>query len=1143
MELFSITCTTCRARLKVREASAIGQILACPKCASMVQVLAPPDWQPPVESADAATDPLDASNSSSGASGPKWSQSPLASPGAAATVAGAAVGGQASERAGHDETSSEAALPAPDAEPARCNTWLKWAWMGGAPAALSAMVVAWVYFSSSRPAEPPNVAIAERAAPPQPLPPKAAAVVKRTPVRLGRRWLPTDAQMIVSLRWRDLQKPGTAQAVLERTSALWKQTVEPLYSAFHLAPQDIRRLTWATTNVAGVAHREWLQSGVLVLQLERPIAESDPRFAAARLLDWKLDDVACRQFGDGSWSLPFAQVDERTILTGPEDLLKGLSQRADHHLSNTALDRLLGKLDAARHAVLLIDVQACRKRMATPAWLSLIEPAQDVRDDWQTVRKESLALGLSLHLDRQLQALAVLACDGETMAHNLQAALDQTLGFAERTIAGEADDLTGKLLSGRLTSAGAGQLKLLFSACLEALRARESGVDESTVWVRTAWQGNLSRLALAAVASVPELEASRLARARRGDDENQRRLLLGLSGYEKAEGSLPAGAGGAELLPPETRLSWLATLLPYYGHLDWYEALNFGRPWNEIANARVTRRPLELVINPALGKSFTSAGFPVTHYVGLAGVGANAGSLSPDDPRAGVFGYQRRVGLDEIGDGAANTIALLGVSGNLGPWAAGGDATVRALTAQPYVNGPDGFGSGQPDGMLVGMADGSVRFISQDIDPQVFEYLATINGQESVPMAELELRPIPNAVPIAKVEQPAPKPQAPRPPQPRADAPSARLAARLSRPVRAIDLDQVPLTDAVELIRQLSGVEITLDLDSLSEAGVAVEVPVTVGLSEVSLEQALSTILAEHGLRHLAAGELAVVTAAPAVLETFETVQVEVADLTGQAPESAQELANLAQRLVEPSSWLQAGGMGTIEVGNGVLVVKHHRWVAGQLGRFLDKLRLARGGTGSDQGRSVPVPLRQPLHGANRPPTLDSRQIQAKARLDAPITVHFAPETPLRVITAYLEGVADVDILFDGFALAAIGSSPSAGASLAANEQPLSEALALALDPLGLSYRIVDGRTLQVTTRQALEDQLELEFYRVADLLGGQMSGEMLVERLKGEVAAATWDDAGGAGIMYFDAPSACLLVLQTQAVQIELEGKLDEWR
>lgn len=41
LEPFTITCATCKARLKVRDRSAIGQIVACPKCRSMVMVESP----------------------------------------------------------------------------------------------------------------------------------------------------------------------------------------------------------------------------------------------------------------------------------------------------------------------------------------------------------------------------------------------------------------------------------------------------------------------------------------------------------------------------------------------------------------------------------------------------------------------------------------------------------------------------------------------------------------------------------------------------------------------------------------------------------------------------------------------------------------------------------------------------------------------------------------------------------------------------------------------------------------------------------------------------------------------------------------------------------------------------------------------
>nr|MCU0875774.1 hypothetical protein [Pirellulaceae bacterium] len=47
MELFTITCTTCRQRLKVCDASTIGEIQICPKCGSMVLVEPPAGWTEP----------------------------------------------------------------------------------------------------------------------------------------------------------------------------------------------------------------------------------------------------------------------------------------------------------------------------------------------------------------------------------------------------------------------------------------------------------------------------------------------------------------------------------------------------------------------------------------------------------------------------------------------------------------------------------------------------------------------------------------------------------------------------------------------------------------------------------------------------------------------------------------------------------------------------------------------------------------------------------------------------------------------------------------------------------------------------------------------------------------------------------------
>lgn len=57
--MFSITCRTCAARLKVKSDAAIGQRLACPKCGEMVEVTPPPGWVAPQESAQNSVDGSD----------------------------------------------------------------------------------------------------------------------------------------------------------------------------------------------------------------------------------------------------------------------------------------------------------------------------------------------------------------------------------------------------------------------------------------------------------------------------------------------------------------------------------------------------------------------------------------------------------------------------------------------------------------------------------------------------------------------------------------------------------------------------------------------------------------------------------------------------------------------------------------------------------------------------------------------------------------------------------------------------------------------------------------------------------------------------------------------------------------------------
>jgi len=551
------------------------------------------------------------------------------------------------------------------------------------------------------------------------------------------------------------------------------------------------------------------------------------------------------------------------------------------------------------------------------------------------------------------------------------------------------------------------------------------------------------------------------------------------------------------------------------------------------------------VINPAIDQRNCPAGFPVTHYVGVAGVGADAGRLPAGDPRAGMFGYGRTTRPEDLPRGASNTIAIMGVAERLGPWGSGGEATVRALTRRPYVNGPDGFGSGQPDGMLVGMADGSVRFISKDTDSELIERLATLGHdlqakadrlplvgpqppekEGSKPQPQFVEKPGPQPDPADKAapgERPEPEPaEAPRLPADLPDIPT-RLAERLP----AVQLERVPLLRAVEVLCSVSTLPISIDTDALAELDVGLDDAVSVDLQNTTVAEMLAKIAESRGLACVVEKTQVLLTSPEAHRQQLVSRNYAVDDLAGDKAET-ETLGLLVQKLVVPESWQIAGGRGKLEAPARSLAITQTESIHHRITVFLEKLRVARG-----------LPLRSSLD--REQVKLQTRHTAAKPLLQRELTANFRQPAALAEVLGFLSYAADAQIVIDHAALASAGITAATKASVAVSSQPLAVALRELLTPLGLGYRVVDERTIEITFRQALASRLELEFYPVRPLVDKGHSAAELMETIRRRVAPAAWNDAGGPAAMYFDKSAACLIVLQSQPAQVGIEQLLAE--
>jgi hypothetical protein len=292
-----------------------------------------------------------------------------------------------------------------------------------------------------------------------------------------------------------------------------------------------------------------------------------------------------------------------------------------------------------------------------------------------------------------------------------------------------------------------------------------------------------------------------------------RRTSQALRALEQQDGTIPAGAFYVEKFPqPIARVSWLASLLPYLGYQELHDQISFADEWTDKKNIPVAATIVDAFLDPMVPlrrwKGPPLEGVALAHYVGMGGVGPEAPRLPKEHPKSGIFGYDRKTALADVRDGVSNTIMMIQVRDVFGPWIQGGGATVRAAQSQPYIGAMSGFGSPGNTGAMTIFADGSVRFLSKDIDPKVFEALCTINGGEKVDLALI-------APANSASGPPAPAPKTPTPaspaaaPQQAAGSDSELTAYELkdegfsvSLPSRWRSLDLKKLDDELKVLQQ-----------------------------------------------------------------------------------------------------------------------------------------------------------------------------------------------------------------------------------------------------------------------------------------------------------------------------------------------------
>jgi type II secretory pathway pseudopilin PulG len=250
-------------------------------------------------------------------------------------------------------------------------------------------------------------------------------------------------------------------------------------------------------------------------------------------------------------------------------------------------------------------------------------------------------------------------------------------------------------------------------------RHRSGEADsKSTVLIIVAILGGLVLLGACVIVPIlvalllPAVQQAREAARRTQSKNNLKMIGLAMHNYHDVFQQFPpSGIYGED---GTAYHGWQTMLLPYVDQAPLYNQINMNLPWTDPVNDRLFRTALPVYLNPSETEQLTSAGYGASHYAG------NQLVLRPNGNHK----------IADTKDGTANTI----LAGEVPPpFAAWGDpANVRDPSAG-IGTGPAQFGrSGNAGGCHFLLMDGSVRFVSENIDRDVLKALSTPDGGEQI---------------------------------------------------------------------------------------------------------------------------------------------------------------------------------------------------------------------------------------------------------------------------------------------------------------------------------------------------------------------------------------------------------------------------
>ncbi|QDU11016.1 DUF1559 domain-containing protein [Gimesia aquarii] len=375
-----------------------------------------------------------------------------------------------------------------------------------------------------------------------------------------------------------------------------------------------------------------------------------------------------------------------------------------------------------------------------------------------------LLLGLTINKEIDLTSMLYQEKNGESIKKTLEAILTLSSNMLEQMKQNIGSDNVQERLS--LIS-----LMELAEKVVKSTKVTQKGENVSFT-ISLPDDSGIQMVAFLLPAVLQAREAARRTQSM----NNLKQIMLGLHNYYAIHKHFPP----AVVIGPDgkTPHSWRVAILPYLGQKALYDEYQKNQPWDSEQNLKVLakmpdvyRSPAEdgnanntayfAVVgkNTAFGKSSKVAGFGAAGGDGAAGgfgafggkggaggkagagggaggVGGKGGAGGGAGGPGGLFGGAGRGGRQrgvnnksgvrfyDITDGTSNTIAIVEAKRDI-PWTKPEDIK---FDGKKIPN----FGGFYQGGFIAGFCDGSVRFLSENIDQKTLRNLLTINDGNPV---------------------------------------------------------------------------------------------------------------------------------------------------------------------------------------------------------------------------------------------------------------------------------------------------------------------------------------------------------------------------------------------------------------------------